>query len=245
MIRTVFVVLCLGIASVASAARPVPLVVPGRATVSVPATPAPAPAQGEASPAAVASTDAVPAPPAGPALPAMIFLSSLAEDELFKIFKAQPGYAALDKELYGSPLKLIVTHTSRPTAGGQAAGLLSAVLSGSTLGLLPVVTSERLVIRYEVMLNGKAVASCSFERTSTRAINIWAAGDADAGLGKDGMAWLKSTAAEAAVKLAADPGLAALQQEIRFYFPEAETAPAKAQETPAAGARPADAKPAS
>lgn len=243
MIRTVFAVFCLGIASVASAARPVPLVVPGRATVSVPATPEPA--QGEASPAAVASTEAVPAPPAGPALPAMIFLSSLAEDELFKIFKAQPGYAALDKELYGSPLKLIVTHTSRPTAGGQAAGLLSAVLSGSTLGLLPVVTSERLVIRYEVMLNGKAVASCSFERTSTRAINIWAAGDADAGLGKDGMAWLKSTAAEAATKLAADPGLAALQQEIRFYFPETETAPAKAQETPAAGARPADAKPAS
>lgn len=241
MIRTVFVVLCLGIASVASAAKPVPLVVPGRATVSVPATPAPAapaPAQGEASPAAAAPADAVPAPPAGPSLPAMIFLSSLAEDELFKIFKAQPGYATLDKELYGSPLKLIVTHTSRPTAGGQAAGLLSAVLSGSTLGLLPVVTSERLVIRYEVMLNGKTVASCSFERTSTRAINIWAAGDADAGLGKDGMAWLKSTAAEAAGKLAADPALAALQQEIQFYFPDA--APAKAQETPAAGvAKPA------
>lgn len=237
MIRTVFAVLCLGIASVASAAAPAPLVVPGRATVSLPASePEPRPGQDVVSPAPAAVP---PATPDGSALPAMIFLSSLAEDELFKIFKAQPGYAALDKELYGSPLKLIVTHTSRPTAGGQAAGLLSAVLSGSTLGLLPVVTSERMVIRYEVMLNGKTVASCSFERTSTRAINIWAAGEADAGLGKDGMAWLKSTAQEAAGKLAADPALAALQQEIRFYFPEA--APAKAQEMPVAGA----AKPAS
>ena len=235
MIRTVFAVLCMGIASVASAAKPVSLVVPGRASVSVPSAPAPesAPeAAGDAPASPVTPSVAAPSVPAGPSLPAMIFLSSLAEDELFKIFKAQPGYAALDKELYGSPLKLIVTHTSRPTAGGQAAGLLSAVLSGGTLGLLPVVTSERLVVRYEVMLNGKAVASCSFERTSPRAINIWAAGTADAGLGKDGMAWLKSTAAEAAVKLAADPGLAALQQEIQFYFPD--TAPAKAQETPAA-----------
>jgi hypothetical protein len=237
MIHTVFVVLSLGIASVASAAGPVPVVVPGRATVSVPSTPAPAQEEGAA--AVPAPANASPAPTSGPALPAMIFFSSLAEDELFDVFKAEPGYAALDKELYGSPLKLIVTHTSRPTAGGQAAGVLSAVLSGSTLGLLPIVTNERFVVRYEVMLNGKTVASCSFERTSTRAINIWAAGDADAGLGKDGMAWLKSTAREAAGKLASDPALAALQQEIRFYFPDA--APARAPEAPAA----AVAKPAS
>lgn len=238
MIRTAFVVLSLGIASVASAAGPVPVVVPGRATVSVPSAPAPAPAQEEDAAAAPAPASASPASPAGPALPAMIFFSSLAEDELFNVFKAEPGYAALDKELYGSPLKLIVTHTSRPTAGGQAAGVLSAVLSGSTLGLLPIVTNERFVVRYEVMLNGKTVASCSFERTSTRAINIWAAGDADAGLGKDGMAWLKSTAREAAGKLAADPALAALQQEIRFYFPD--PAPARAPEAPdAAVAKPA------
>jgi hypothetical protein len=150
MIRTVFLLSCLGIASAASAAKPASVVVPGRATVSVPATPAPEPAPQEsrkdeiflfppAPPAPPAA--AAPAAPAGPALPAMIFFSSLAEDELFKVFKAQPGYAALDKELYGSPLKLIVTHTSRPTAGGQAAGVLSAVLSGGTLGLLPIVTS--------------------------------------------------------------------------------------------------------
>lgn len=188
-------------------------------------------------PAAPAAPPAPPAPVSvpvledvAPSLPPMHFVSSLAENELYALFKASRGFSTLDDELYGSPLKLVVTHTSRPTAGGQAAGLLSAVISGGTLGIIPMVTNDHLVVRYEVMLNGKTVTSYSFERTATRAINIWGGGG-DYGLGKAGLEWVKSTATEAAGKLANDPALAALQREIAFYFPE--TAAAKAAPTSA------------
>jgi hypothetical protein len=154
------------------------------------------------------------------ALPPMKFYSSVAADELLLALQAEPALASLDKELPGSPLALVVTHTLRPTAGGVATGFLSAVLSGSTLGLIPLVTNDRLVVRYEVMLNGKAVTSYSFERTATRAQNLWTAGaDGYGGLGKAGMEWVKSTAAEVAAKLPHDPALGEVREEIDFYFP--------------------------
>ncbi len=153
-------------------------------------------------------------------LPPMKFFASVAGDDVLAAFKADPAFAALDKELAGSPLALVVTHTVRPTAAGTAAGLLSAVLSGGTLGILPMVSNDRLVVRYEVMLNGKTVTSYTFERTATRAQNLWTAGnDGTGGLGKGGVEWVKSTAAEVATKLARDPAMLAVRDEMEFYFP--------------------------
>lgn len=191
-----------------SAATPTPTA-PASAAVSAAAAPV------TAAPAAAATATGASAS----ALPAMYFLSSVAQDELFTALKADPNFAALDKELVGSPLTLIVTHTVRPTPGGQAAGLLTAVLAGSTLGLIPLVSSERLVVKYEVRLNGRSVASHSFERTATRAQNMWSGAAAGGGLGKAGLEWVKSTAAEAATKIAKDPAILAVRQEMDFYFP--------------------------
>lgn len=154
------------------------------------------------------------------ALPPMYFLSTIAKDDVLAGLKSNPGLAALDSELVGSPLMLIVTHTVRPATGSQTAGFVTAILSGSTLGLIPVVSRETLVVRYEVKLNGKDIASYSFEYTGTRAINIWAnPGDGYEGIGKTGMDWVKSTAPEAAAKLMQDPAIQRARAEIQFYFP--------------------------
>ncbi|QQP97623.1 hypothetical protein [Lysobacter enzymogenes] len=193
---------------------PAPAPAPATATAAAPAPAASAPAvPASATPASAAS--AVVAPKAG-ALPPMRFLASVAEEEIYAGLKADPNFAALDKELVGSPLSLMVTHTMRPTAGGMAAGLLSAVLAGGSLGLIPVVSSERMVIKYDLMLNGRPLTSYSFERTAARAQNLWTV---DAGIGKAGMEWVKSTVPEAAAKIAKDPAVLALRQEMDFYFP--------------------------
>ncbi|UNK51015.1 hypothetical protein MNR01_08490 [Lysobacter sp. S4-A87] len=198
----------------------IPAPMPSAPVPSAPVTSAPVPSA-PMIPAPVAV-----APQKAASLPPMKFLSSLAGDDVFTVLKAEPALSALDKELAGSPLSLIVTHTVRPTAGGTAAGLLSAVLSGSTLGIIPVVTNDRLVIRYEVLLNGKTVTSFTFERTATRAQNLWTMGTAgDDGLGKAGLEWLKTTAVDVAAKLPRDPAMLAVRDEIDFYFPPA---PAKA-----------------
>lgn len=152
------------------------------------------------------------------ALPAMNFASSIANDELFRLVKASPVFAQLDRELVGSPITLRVVHTLRPTAGGKAAGLLSAIWSGGTLGLLPVVTNNSFVVTYEVRVQGKALASWSYQRNFTRAINIWAKDDVTYGLGKEGLEWLKSTAGEFTAAATQDSRLAGLQREYARYF---------------------------
>lgn len=205
MIRESILAICLILPFAASAAEPVPQTDPASAKDLPPPAAATVPV------ASVATA---------PALPPMDFVSSVGSDEIYALFKTVPAFSSLDNELAGSPLTLMVTHTNRPTAGGQAAGLLSGVLSGSTLGIIPIVSNEHLVIRYEVLLNGKILTSYSFEKSSTRAINLWAGPGAYGGLGKGAFEWVKSTATEAAAKLAVDPALIAVRDEIDFYFPE-------------------------
>lgn len=150
-------------------------------------------------------------------LPAMNFYSSIAANEMFDAVKAHPQFVKLEKELYGSPVTLRITHTLRPTAGGKAAGLASAIWSGGTLGLLPMVTSNNFVVRYDVRVQGRDIATFTYERVFTRAVNIWKQ-DNTYGLGEDGLAWLKSTAQQFATDMANDTKVADLKREYAFYF---------------------------
>jgi len=185
----------LTIGALAGAAEPAPTSV----VVPAPATPA-------AAPAAPAS-----------ALPAMSFYGSIANDELFDLIKKSEQFARLDKELFGSPLHLRVMHTLQPTAGGKATGLLSAIFTGGTLGLIPAVTNNSLMVTYEVRVHGRELVSYSYQRTFTRAVNIWAK-DETHGLGKEGLEWLKSTATEFTTAAASDAKLASLKKEYERYF---------------------------
>ena len=181
---------------------------------------------------ATAQDTAVPAPVAPPpvaapasaaeALPAMNFAASLASEEMFEAVKGNALFAKLEKELWGSPVTLVITHSLQPTAGGKAAGLMSAIWSGSTLGLLPMVTSNSFVVRYDVRVQGRDIATYTYQRTFTRAVNIWAQ-DKTYGLGEDGLAWLKSTAQQFAGDLASDTKMADLKREYEFYFGTAPT----------------------
>ena len=151
-------------------------------------------------------------------LPAMNFLSSVASDELFDAIKANATFAKLDKELLGSPITLRISHSLQPTATGKATGLLSAIWAGGTLGLLPAVTNNSFVVTYEVRVHGRELTSYSYQRTFTRAVNIWAKDDATHGLGQDGLDWVKGTALEFASSAAHDPKLAELKREYELYF---------------------------
>ncbi|MFZ9050710.1 MAG: hypothetical protein ACO3LH_08880 [Steroidobacteraceae bacterium] len=163
----------------------------------------------------------VPAPAPAP-LPPMNFSSSVAADPLFQRVKAVPAFSRTEQNLPGSPISLRVTHTLQPTAGGQAAGLLSAIIAGSTLGLTPLVITSNLVLSYEVSVNGKVLLSRDFERAFTRAQNMWAMqNDPTYGLGEEGLAWAIETATQFAEAAADHPALAELAEEYRFYFSEA------------------------
>jgi hypothetical protein len=73
------------------------------------------------------------------------------------------------------------------------------------------------MVTYEVRVHGRELVTYSYQRTFTRAFNIWAK-DETHGLGKEGMEWLRSTAGEFVAAAAADPKLAALKKEYEHYF---------------------------
>jgi hypothetical protein len=153
-------------------------------------------------------------------LPAMNYYSSIADDELFVAIKTHPAFAKLDKELYGSALSVRVTHSLQPTAAGKATGFFSAILTGGTLGLIPAVSNNNLALVYEIKVHGKTAATFTYQKTFTRAVNIWAK-DETHGLGNDGLEWAKSTATQFAADAANDPRVLELKREHDLYFPVA------------------------
>ncbi|MEN9706016.1 MAG: hypothetical protein RLZZ393_1895 [Pseudomonadota bacterium] len=158
-------------------------------------------------------------------LPAMNFTSSLAADQLYGLVKENPAFGSLEKNLVGSPIQLRITHTLQPTAGGMATGLLSAIWTGGTLGLLPMVTNNDLVLHYEVLVNGKSLVSYSFQRNFTRAVNIWKQDDPTYGLGDQGLAWARTTATDFAAQAARSAEMASLAREYAYFFGEAASKP--------------------
>ena len=158
-------------------------------------------------------------------LPPMRWFGTVAGEELYKLVKADPRFTQLNSELIGSPVLLRVSHSFEATSGGKAAGLASAILAGSTLGLLPVVMNNDLIINYELVVNGTTLSTYTYRKNFTRSVNIYAK-DETYGLGKEGLAWAKSTVGEFLTAVRDDGKLAELVAEYEFYFPEKTEGPA-------------------
>lgn len=208
----------------AEAAQASPVQAAGAATPASQAPAGAAPAAAATATAAPAATaggpsvvDAASTPTGALVLPPLRFNGSVAGDELYTRLKQDARYAKLDRELVGSPIELRVSQASESTAGGKAAGFASAILAGGTLGLLPVVTNDDLVITYAYTVNGTEVASWSYRKNFTRSQNIYAE-DKSYGLGAEALAWVKTTADQFLADSRTDTKLAELVREYEFYF---------------------------
>ena len=226
MKRSLLAAMTAAAAMAASAETPTPAPAPAPAASATPAS-APASSAAPSAPSVVTPADqapvmqtvAPPPPPASNALPPMKFIASVAEDELYQGVKSVPAFSQLDKDLVGSQIVVVVTHGFKPTAAGQATGFLSALVSGSTLGLIPLVTNNNLVLTYEIRVNGDDIVRRDYERSFTRVQNIWAnKDDPTHGLGEEGLEWARTTSAQFAAEAAADPAVLELATEYRYYF---------------------------
>ena len=150
-------------------------------------------------------------------LPVIGYVGSLEDSDMYDLIKVEPMFAKLNKDVPGSPIVLRVTHSLEPTSGGKAAGLASAIFAGSTLGLLPVVINQDLVVYYDIIVNGTVLSTYTYRKNFTRSVNIWAK-DTTHGLGDAGLAWVKGTVRAFAAGARQDPKLAELVGEYEFYF---------------------------
>jgi hypothetical protein len=150
-------------------------------------------------------------------LPAMGYVGSLQDEDNYDLVKAEPMFSKLNKDLVGSPVVLRVTHSLEPTGGGKAVGLASAIFAGGTLGLLPLVLNQDLVVYYDIIVNGTVLTTFTYRKNITVSTNIWSK-DTTHGLGDTGLAWVKGTAREFVVAARHDQKLADLVDEYQFYF---------------------------
>jgi hypothetical protein len=148
-------------------------------------------------------------------MPPIGFVSTIAADELYDVLKGSPAFSSMDKEKPGNPIIVRVSHTYGHMS--VASGIASAIFAGGTLGLLPAVSNRDLVVTYEVLVNGSVLLSYSYAKNVTRVFNIHST-DRTHGLGDDGLAWVKGTAAQFAGDTARDPKYAELQAEYHYYY---------------------------
>ncbi|QYK05025.1 hypothetical protein [Shewanella zhangzhouensis] len=149
-------------------------------------------------------------------LPPVLFVSTFDSTELFDKLKSSQQLGNIDKENLGTPLRLVVSYKLQPTAGGTAAGLTSAILAGSSLGILPVVTNNDLVLTYDFRVHGKSVSRIEYRENFTQAQNMYS--NQLGGLDKDAMAWVLSTTDKFVADLVQNQEVKTLVEEYNFYF---------------------------
>ena len=148
--------------------------------------------------------------------PPIQFFSSISRDKLLEVLKDDPKFANIDNEALGSPIVLQVRHATRMTAGGSASLMTSALLSGSTLGLIPVVSNDDLIVTYEVLVHGIPIASFEYIENFTDADSLYNSNMHE--LEGDALAWAEGTVETFLQELSDDPKVQDLIDEYRYYF---------------------------
>ena len=148
--------------------------------------------------------------------PPMQFYSSFSKEKLLEELRGEQQFENLDNEALGSAIVISVRHQTRMTAGGSAAAMGSAVLAGSTLGLLPVVSNDDLVITYAISVHGDRIASFEYVENFTDVDSMY-----DTNINAlDGPAleWAESTVAMFLSDVQEDGKVRELVEEYRYYF---------------------------
>lgn len=150
-------------------------------------------------------------------LPPVLYVSTVDSDELYNRLKQAPSLENMDKESVGNPVRLLISYKFEPTAGGTAAGLTSAILAGGSLGILPMVSNDDLVLTYEFRVHNQVIASFSYRENFTQAKNMYS----NAGLySLDGkaLAWAVGTTERFLADIGKDQALLDLTEEYHYYF---------------------------
>jgi DNA-directed RNA polymerase alpha subunit len=154
-------------------------------------------------------------------LPPMLFISTIDDSSFYDKLKAMPLLENIDKENIGNAMRLLVTYKLEPTAGGGAAGFTSALLAGGSLGILPVVTNNDLVITYEIRVHNEQLASVSYRENFTKAQNMYST-EGLYSLDKESLAWVNTTVAKFVEDIKHNVQLIELVDEYNYYFAQAQ-----------------------
>jgi hypothetical protein len=148
----------------------------------------------------------------------MRYVSSVTGDELFDALKKTNAMSKIDKELYGSPIVIRSTLEKFNTAGGSASTAFSAMLAGGSLGILPVVTNNDFILRYDILVNSEVIFEKAYIKNMTDAVNMFAQNNGK--MDPEILEWILTTVPEINELVSSDNKINDLVKEYLFYFPE-------------------------
>ncbi|MFD2165624.1 hypothetical protein ACFSJY_05045 [Thalassotalea euphylliae] len=149
-------------------------------------------------------------------IPAMKYVSNVDDEHSFDVLKSNNAWKNLDKELHGSPFLLVAYMETQETNGGSAAVATSALFSAATLGIIPIVNNNDIVLTFRIRLNNSTVTEHIYTHNVTDANSIWAGPNRE--LNKETKEWLKKSTEKFVSDISTDDQLAEVLKEYEFYF---------------------------
>ncbi|WP_048690689.1 hypothetical protein [Catenovulum maritimum] len=150
--------------------------------------------------------------------PEIRYISNLDDEASFDVLKEHKAFDNLSKDLPGCPISLVVSFETMSTAGGAAASFTSIMLSAGTLGVVPVVSNNDVVIKYKLRVHGNLITEYSYVNNFTDAQFLYAI---EHGLSKEAKVWAGSTVENFLADFSKDEKVKTLLEEYDYYFAEA------------------------
>ena len=124
-----------------------------------------------------AETESTPAQPyqhEGRQYPPILFATNAQVEDFKSIFESFGAFAEVDNESVGIPIGVRVLRGKRTKQDG--ASFSSAMLSASTLGLIPMVSNKEFKVLYDVFVQGRSIAQFTYQLDSTDVDHMWVGG---------------------------------------------------------------------
>lgn len=109
----------------------------------------------------------------GPKYPPVFFVTNVESAAFKEKLNGYGAFARLDSEAVGLPIGLRIVKGHRTKQ--DATTMSSVMLSASTLGLIPMVSSTEFKVYYDVYVQGKSIAEFEYQVDSTDVNHLWAA----------------------------------------------------------------------
>ncbi len=154
----------------------------------------------------------------GKLYPPVFFKTNVTALPIKEKLESYNAFTKLDEEAVGSPIRVLALNGAQRKQ--DAAGFSSAMLSITTLGIIPIVSSKVYRVLYVVVVGDEVISSHHYEMTSSEVQNLWTL-DNSQKLKPEEEVFLEQSIDKFLTEVAANEELAELFDEYYLYAPEA------------------------
>lgn len=113
----------------------------------------------------------------GKQYPPVFFVTNIENDTYEEKLKSYQAFTDINAKASGLPIAVRVVKGHRNKQ--NATSFSTAMLSASTLGIIPIVANTEFKVHYDVFVQGKSIAKFKYQMDATEVNNIWTSSQYD------------------------------------------------------------------